>query len=323
MIISRTPFRVSFIGGGSDFRDFYRNHGYGAVLSAAIQRYMYIVIHPYFQDNIRIKYSQTEDVQSVEEIKHPIVRECLKRVGVATGIEIASFADVAAGTGLGSSSAFTVGLLHALYAYRGRIVPKQQLAAEACEIEIDILGEPIGKQDQYAVACGGFNLIRFNRDESVDVQPILLTTEQVQSLEKSLRLYYLGGQRQARDILQQQQQLLKTGSDTGDIIKKMLNLADELKGCLDQGDISAVGRILDEGWQLKQQMAPNISNYEINSFYAAAKDAGAEGGKLLGAGGTGFLLLSHLDQDRLEEQLGGRTLPFKIDREGSKIIFYE
>src|SRR3990172_146311 len=175
MIITRTPFRVSFAGGGTDLKEFYSQNGYGAVVSAAINRYMYVVIHPYFHDKIRVKYSKTEDVDSIDEIQHPIVRECLKKVQIERGIEIASFADIPAGTGLGSSSSFTVGLLNALYAFKGKVVTKERLAREACEIEIDVLKEPIGKQDQYAAAYGNVNYIRFNRDETVDVSPILLT----------------------------------------------------------------------------------------------------------------------------------------------------
>ena len=204
MIITRTPFRVSFSGGGSDLRDFYSKNGYGAVVSAAIDRYMYIVIHPYFHDKIRVKYSRTEDVEDINQIEHPIVRECLKKVNVERGIEIASFADVPAGTGLGSSSAFTVGLLNALYAYKGKVVPKERLSREACEIEIDILGEPIGKQDQYAAAFGNINYIRFNRDETVDVSPILLTESVKKSLEAHLYLYHVGGERRSGDILYEQ-----------------------------------------------------------------------------------------------------------------------
>jgi len=204
MIITRTPFRVSFVGGGSDLRDFYSKNGYGAVVSTAIDRYMYIVIHPYFHDKIRVKYSKTEDVETVEEIEHPIVRECLKKVEIGKGIEIASFADVPAGTGLGSSSAFTVGLLNALYACKGKTVSKERLAREACEIEIDILGEPIGKQDQYASAFGNINYIRFNKDESVDVSPILLTEPAKKRLEDNLCMYHVGGERRSGDILHEQ-----------------------------------------------------------------------------------------------------------------------
>ena len=174
MIITRTPFRVSFIGGGSDLREFYKYNDYGAVISTAIDKYMYIVIHPYFQDKIRLKYSITEDVESVDDIKHPIIKECIRRVEIDRGIEIASFADIPSGTGLGSSSSFTVGLLHALYAYRGIVKTKSQLAQEACEIEIDILNEPIGKQDQYAAATGGFNHIKFYSDEKVVICTVYL-----------------------------------------------------------------------------------------------------------------------------------------------------
>ena len=198
MIITRTPFRVSFAGGGSDLREFYSKNGYGAVVSAAINKYMYIVIHPYFHDKIRLKYSKTEDVENVDEIQHPIVRECLRKLELERGVEIASFADVPAGTGLGSSSAFTVGLLNALYAYKGKVVSKERLAAEACEIEIDILKEPIGKQDQYAVAYGNINYIKFNKDETVDISPILLTEQAREKLEDRLCLYYIGGKKKSR-----------------------------------------------------------------------------------------------------------------------------
>src|SRR4030067_1256242 len=204
MIITRTPFRVSFTGGGSDLREFYSKNGYGAVVSTAIQKYMYIVIHPYFQSKIRIKYSKTEDVATVDEIQHPIVKECLRKVQIGTGIEIASFADVPAGTGLGSSGSFTVGLLNALYAYKGKVISKKRLAEEACQIEIDILGEPIGKQDQYATAYGNLNYIRFNRDETVDVSLVFLNETSREKLESRVALYYVGGKRSSRDILSEQ-----------------------------------------------------------------------------------------------------------------------
>lgn len=208
MIITRTPFRVSFAGGGSDLKEFYSKNGYGAVVSAAINRYMYIAIHPYFHDKIRLKYSKTEDVENIDDIKHPIIRECLRKVQIEKGLEIASFADVPAGTGLGSSSSFTVGLLNALYAYKGKIVSKERLAAEACEIEIEILKEPIGKQDQYAAAYGNINYIRFNKDETVDVSQILLTEPAKKKLGDSLCLYYTGGKRRAGDILNEQKKNL-------------------------------------------------------------------------------------------------------------------
>ena len=322
MIITRTPFRVSFAGGGSDLREFYGKNGYGAVVSTAIDKYMYIVIHPYFHDKIRVKYSKTEDVENINDIKHPIIRECLRKVQIEKGIEIASFADVPAGTGLGSSSAFTVGLLNALYAYKGRVVSKERLAAEACEIEIDILKEPIGKQDQYAAACGNINYIRFNKDETVDVSPILLTESARKQIEDSLCLYYTGGTRRSGDILNEQKKNV-SDKDKFQNLEKMVVLADELRGVLQEENINAVGDILHKGWIYKKELASGISNKEIDSLYDRAIKCGATGGKLLGAGGTGFLLIYSKGHEILKKNMGCKTLPFKIDREGTKIIFYE
>ena len=322
MIITRTPFRVSFAGGGSDLKEFYSKNGYGAVVSAAINRYMYIAIHPYFHDKIRLKYSKTEDVESIDDIKHPIIRECLRKVRIERGIEIASFADVPAGTGLGSSSSFTVGLLNALYAYKGKIVSKERLAAEACEIEIEILKEPIGKQDQYAAACGNINYIRFNKDETVDVSPILLTEPAKKKLEDSLCLYYTGGKRRAGDILNEQKKNL-SDKDKFQNLEKMVELAEELRGVLQEENINAVGDILHKGWIYKKELASGISNEEIDNLYDKAMKCGAAGGKLLGAGGTGFLLIYSEDHKALGKHFGCKALPFSIDREGAKVIFYE
>jgi D-glycero-alpha-D-manno-heptose-7-phosphate kinase len=322
MIITRTPLRVSFTGGGSDLREFYLKNDYGAVISTAIQKYVYIVIHPYFQSKIRIKYSKTEDVDTINEIQHPIVRECLRKVRIEKGIEIASFADVPAGTGLGSSSSFTVGLLNALYAYRGQVVSKDRIAREACEIEIDILGEPIGKQDQYAAAFGNINYIRFNKDESVDVSPILLGENVKTKLEKSLCLYYIGGNRKAAGILSEQK---KNMSDDAKIrsLRGMVALTDELRDVLQGADIGSLGNMLHKGWLLKKDLACGISNEEIDGLYDIALHHGAAGGKLLGAGGTGFLLLYADDHETLEKKLNCRVLPVKIDREGTKILFFD
>jgi len=322
MIVTRTPFRVSFAGGGSDLKEFYSKNEYGAVASAAINKYMYIVIHPYFHDKIRLKYSKTEDVEHIDEIQHPIVRECLKKVELGKGVEIASFADVPAGTGLGSSSAFTVGLLNALYAYKGRAVSKERLAAEACEIEIDILGEPIGKQDQYAAAYGNINYIRFNKDETVDVSPILLTESARKILESNLCLYYVGGKRRSADILTEQRNNMSK-EDKFQNLKKMVTLTDELRDSLQGENIKAVGSILHKGWLYKKELANGISNKDIDNLYDVAIRYGAMGGKLLGAGGTGFLLIYSDDHSNLQKQLGCRVLPFNIDRDGTKIIFYE
>lgn len=322
MIITRTPFRVSFVGGGSDLREFYSRHGFGAVVSAAINKYMYIIIHPYFHDKIRLKYSKTEDVRHVDEIEHPIIRECLRKVKIEYGIEIASFADVPSGTGLGSSSSFTVGLLNALYAYKGKVVTKEQLAAEACEIEIDILEEPIGKQDQYAAAYGNINQIVFNRDETVNVTPILLSEAAKTKLEKSLCLYYVGGARNSRDILGEQKKNTAAKQSLLNL-EKLVALTQELRDRLQANDVDAVGDILHKGWSYKKQLAQGISNNHIDEAYEKALAEGAKGGKLLGAGGTGFLLLYAMNHGRVKGALGCKDLPFKIDREGTKIIFYD
>ncbi|MBI5558944.1 MAG: GHMP kinase [Deltaproteobacteria bacterium] len=323
MIITRTPFRVSFAGGGTDLPEFYRGHGYGAVVSATIKKYMYIVIHPYFHDKIRIKYSKTEDVEDVDSIEHPIVRECLRRVGVETGVEIASFADVSAGTGLGSSSSFTVGLLHALYAYKGKMVSRDRLAGEACEIEIDRLQEPIGKQDQYAAAFGGLNHIRFNRDETVEVTPVLLGTGMKKELESRFRLYYVGGSHNARDILQEQQENIRNRTTTNACLENMLRQVQDLTEVLAKGEIAAIGSILHDGWLQKKKLSTAISNAAIDILYDQARMCGSSGGKLLGAGGAGFLLLDHANHDDLAGQMGCKSIPLELDSQGSKVIFFE
>lgn len=322
MILTRTPFRVSFAGGGSDLREFYSVNGHGAVVSAAICKYMYIVIHPYFHDKIRLKYSKTEDVENIEDIEHPIIRECLKKVDIGSGLEIASFADVPAGTGLGSSSSFTVGLLNALYAYKGMVASKERLASEACEIEIDILGEPIGKQDQYAAAYGGINHIRFNRDESVNVTPVMLAEKERERLEGSLCLYYSGCGRRSSDILREQKENMTLDSMLRNL-KKMVELADTFRDSLNEGNVDMTGELLHRGWLYKKELASGISNGLIDEMYEKAIKNGAKGGKLLGAGSSGFLLVYAEDHDALRGHLGCRVLPFRIDREGTKIIFFE
>jgi len=301
--------------------DYYRRSGHGEVISCSLQKYMYIVIHPYFHDKLRIKYSRTEDVESVNEIQHPIVRECLKLTGIDKGLEIASFADVAAGTGLGSSSAFTVGLLNALYAYQGKTVPKLQLATEACKIEIEKLKEPIGKQDQFAVAYGNMNHIKFNKDETVDVLPIAITEETRMLLESKLRLYYVGGQRNSRDILSRQNGNLALNSRIFLSLKKSLEVLEIMKRAINKGNIEAIGPILDACWLKKKEFASGITSARIDRIYCEARQRGATGGKLLGAGGAGFLLLCHDDHDDLTKSLNLRYLPVKLDREGTKILY--
>ena len=336
MIVARAPFRISFAGGGSDLPSFYRQSG-GAVVSTTIDKYIYIAIHPYFHNKLRIRYAKTEDVDRVEEIQHPLVRECLKmlRVGEngksedkvlqenqAKGMEIASFADVPAGTGMGSSSAFTVCLLHALHALRSHHPDSRQLAEQACDVEINHAGEPIGKQDQYASAFGGLNFIRFNKDESVEVEPIACSAAAKAELESQLLLFYIGQERSARSILVEQSQNM-TDKQKAMQVAKMVELASALRVALQKGSVASVGEMLDQGWQLKSRLATGISNPIVDGKYRLAKAAGASGGKLLGAGGGGFLLLCcrKEKQAAVREALADlREMRFKMSEGGSQIL---
>lgn len=324
MIMVRTPFRVSFAGGGSDLKDFYSKNGYGAVLSTTINKYMYVMIHPYFHDKIRVKYSKTEDVDDIDKIQHPLVRECLRVVGIEKGIEIASIADVPAGTGVGSSSTFAICLLHALHAYNGNYVTKEQLAKEACRIEIDILKEPIGKQDQYAASYGGLNHVMFNRDETVFVEHMVLKSEIKERLERNLLMFYVGGERKASKILSEQKENMKNEEKYKNV-KKMVELTDKMKSSLNNGNIDDFGNILHEGWLYKKELTNNISNPLLDRYYQKALHAGAMGGKLLGAGGGGFFLF-YCEQkyhNDLRNSLKLRELEFSFDSEGSKILFMD
>lgn len=324
MIISKTPFRISFVGGGSDLREFYQLHQ-GAVLSTSINQYMYISTHPFFdRDSIRLKYAQTETVQRVNEIQHPIFRTLIEKYSVGTGIEFSSIADVPAGTGMGSSSSFTVGLIQTIRALKGLAVSKEELAAEACEVEIDILKEPIGKQDQYAAAYGGLNIIRFHSDETVSVEPVKMDKEQKGVLNARLMMFYTGKVRSASEILSEQKS--KTGSSKSlDSLIQMTAFVDVMKNSLLSADFDEFGRILHENWMLKQQLASGITDPMINEAYQAALQAGATGGKLLGAGGGGFLLFycKEEHQEKVKQALRNlRLFDFKFEEEGSKLIYY-
>ena len=323
MIITRTPFRVSFVGGGTDLADFYRVEP-GAVVSTAINKYMYIVVNRRFDDTIRVSYSKTEIAKDVEEIRHPIVREALKLVGLTGGIEIVSIADIPAGTGLGSSSSFTVGLLNALYAYNGALKSAEELAREACHIEIDILGEPIGKQDQYIAAYGGLRYIQFNPDETVFTEPIIYAQESKDELNRNLLLFYTGDTREARSILEQQK-ISTSQHDKVETLKKMHDLAFELRNYLNSNSSPDIlAEFLHKGWLLKRQLTSGISNNKIDEYYEKAFNAGALGGKVLGAGGGGFLLFycPGERQPKVREALSGLTLTkFSFEPEGSKIIY--
>ncbi len=321
MIITRTPFRISFAGGGSDIASFYRKHG-GCVLSTAIDKYMYISVHPGFHsDRTVLKYSKTEDVEDTGGIGHRYFREILTRMGVR-GVEIVSTADVPAGTGLGSSSSFTVGVLHSLYAYQGKFASKERLASEACEIEIRDLGNPIGKQDQYAAAYGGLNFIEFRKDGSVAVEPVIMEEEARKTLEGRLMMFYTGKLHSASEILKEQVKNVAEGEKEKNQLK-MCGLACGLKDALQDGNIDAMGEILHQGWMLKKTLASGITNPAVDAAYQAAIKNGAVGGKLLGAGGGGFLLfyVREEKQKQVREAVGLPQMPVRFDRQGSTVIY--
>ena len=321
MIITKTPFRISFCGGGSDLPAFYEKHG-GAVLSTSINKYMYITIHPYFDPRRTVlKYSKTEIVDELYKIEHSIFHHVLNELQIE-GVEITCTADIPAGTGLGSSSAFTVGLLHTLSCYKGKYASKAELAARACEVEIDKLRSPIGKQDQYAAAIGGLNFIRFHPGGQVTYEPILMKNGLLNQLEDSLVLYYLGTSRSANEILKEQSSNM-SDKRKSDNLKSMVKLAETMKESLQKADLSNFGEMLDESWQLKRDLASGISNPEIDELYNKGIRAGATGGKLLGAGGGGFLMFycPKEKQSLLGAELGLRPLPFSFDYDGTSVIF--
>ena len=324
MIITRTPFRVSFIGGGSDLPDFYEKHP-GAVLSTTIDKYMYISSHRFFEpDKIRVKYAKTETVSEVSDLQHPILREVFKEFNIKGGLEISSIADVPSGTGLGSSSSFTVGLLHALKVRAGATISKSNLAKEACRVEINLLKEPIGKQDQYAAAFGGLNIFEFKSDGEVVVKPVDITRDVIQELESNLLMFYTGDQRSASSILSEQKSNIQS-EDKFKALKKMVDMVDEANQALLSNRLNDFGKILHENWMLKKSLASGIANKLIDDAYIAAIEAGAIGGKLLGAGGGGFLLfyVPPSQHHAVTESLKAlRKFDFKFEEEGSKLIHY-
>jgi D-glycero-alpha-D-manno-heptose-7-phosphate kinase len=324
MIVSCAPFRVSFAGGGSDIASFYRKKR-GAVLSCAMAKYSFIIVHPFFNAcKYHLKYTRTELVDDLDQIQHPILREALQTQGINPGIEIVSVADIPGGTGLGSSSSFSVALINALYAYRGIFVPKEQLASEACMLEIERLGEPIGKQDQYAAAYGGVNLIEFERHGGVTVQPLLLPPATISELEGNLMLFYTGTQRAARQVLSNQVAALESDDRVICQTEQMVDLAYEMRDLLLAGDLDAFGLALHRGWEMKRSISAQISTSTIDELYARAREAGALGGKLAGAGGGGFLVLycPKSAQARLRKALGGmQNIEFRFDWGGARIAF--
>ena len=324
MIISKTPLRMSFVGGGSDLSVFYREFG-GAVVSTAINKFVYVTVNKKFDEKIRVSYSRTEEAKSVEKIKHPLAREAMRLLGIKGGVEITSIADIPAkGTGLGSSSSFTVGLLNALHAFANRHASADQLARESCEIEIGRCGEPIGKQDQYAAAFGGFSFIQFNQNDSVSVEPIICQRETLRQLENNLIVFYTGITRSASALLKTQQHAVASQKAKQKTMLKMVGLARQLKAELQKNNLSAFGEIIHANWLLKRSLTREVSNDAIDGWYSRARKAGVIGGKLLGAGSGGFLMF-YAPQEKheaIERELKElRPIKFGFEPQGSKIIF--
>jgi D-glycero-alpha-D-manno-heptose-7-phosphate kinase len=325
MIVSKTPMRMSFVGGGSDLPAFYREE-VGAVLSTSIDKYMYICANKKFDGRIRVSYSRTEDVGQWHQVQHPLVRAALDLVGIDSGIEIASMADIPSqGSGLGSSSTYTVGLLNALYAYRNQFASKEDLARQACEIEIDRCGEPIGKQDQYAAAYGGLNLIRFHPDNSVSVDPVICKPSLLQEFEDSILVFFTGRTRSASAVLANQSASMQA-ADRRLLIRRMVQLAFEMKAQLEYGVLDHIGDLLDENWRLKAQLTAGISDSQIDAWYAKGVENGALGGKLLGAGNGGFIMFYAPEEKHAQIRAALSELEpvkFRFDRAGAQIVFYQ
>lgn len=321
MIITQTPFRLSFAGGGTDLEAFYK-HDFGAVFSVTLNHHIYVTVHRRFEDNFRVSYSKTEFSNTVSEIPHELVRESMLSAGINQPLEVTTIADVPAGTGLGSSSTLTVGLLNAFRAVSGNVSSCANLAELACGIEIDTLGNPIGKQDQYAAAFGGMNYMRFNSDGTVKVDRIPCERDVIKHIESHSLMIYTDQQRSASKILEKQTQ----GTvDKLAVLTEMRDMAGEMKNIVSSGaNMQDFGRLLDEGWRLKRSLGFGITNGLIDDWYEAAKKAGAIGGKLLGAGGGGFLYFIAPPErhERIIAALGNpKTLPVSFDSQGSRVVF--
>ncbi|HLK36040.1 MAG TPA: sugar kinase [Polyangiaceae bacterium] len=324
MIVSRAPVRFSLGGGGTDLPSYSREHG-GYVIAAAIDKFIFVCVHRRFQDTIRLAYSETEIVDTIDQIKHRILRESLRMTGVSRSIELHSLADVPANTGLGSSSSFTVALLNGLHAYKREFVPAEQLAREACHIEIDVLKEPIGKQDQYIAAHGGISAMTFNPDGSVEVERLPLPYEVIDELESNLVIFYSGVERSASVVLKEQAKTIVENKD--DAVRRMhriKELGHETKRMLLSGQTDVYGEMLHEHWTNKRKLASSMADSAIDEHYEAARKAGAVGGKLMGAGGGGFFMfyVRAADRRRVQETLaarGLRPMRFRFDFDGARI----
>lgn len=325
MIVTRTPFRISLCGGGSDLPAFYKKNG-GCVISTTINKYMYITSHPSFdKKKTTLRYSKVESVDDVRKIEHKYFKQCLIDEKIE-GVEITSIADVPQGTGLGSSSAFTVGLINNLKCIKREYASKGELAELACELEIEKLGNPIGKQDQYAAAYGGLNFYKFNPDGSVDVEPILLSHEMYKQLEKNLIMLYVGGEHSASAILKEQSKNMVSAKDKEAGQQRIVDMTYRLKYELEHNNIDSVGRILHENWMIKKTLASGISNPKFDKWYDKALKNGALGGKILGAGGSGFFLFYVPEERQAKFRKAMKELPemeFKFDHTGTIVKFVD
>lgn len=321
MIITQTPLRISFFGGGTDFPDFFQQEE-GCVLSSAIDKFIFVIVKRRFDDMIRLGYTRTELVEDVEQIQHNLVREALKVSGVNRAIEIGTLGDIpSTGSGLGSSSTVTVGTLNALYTYLNNPCSLEELAQKACEIEMQRLNKPVGKQDQYIVSYGGFRFIRFLPDGSVKVESLRLSESSVRRFSERLMLFYTHQPRSSEMILAEQRNNIHLNTDALRELKKM---AIQARGCIEAGEFDTVGNLLHESWQVKKSLASKISNPDLDEMYNAARKAGALGGKITGAGGGGFLLLycPQEKQAAVRKALDHlKELPFQLENNPSKVIF--
>lgn len=327
MIITATPLRVSFLGGGTDYPEYFAEHG-GATLGTSINKYTYITVTPlteFFDHNIRVSYSRTELCRGVDEIQHPSVRECLRYLGIERGIEISVVSDLPARTGLGSSSSFTVGLLHALHAFLGRVVSREQLAAQAVHVERELIKERVGLQDQYTCAIGGPVHLEYHPAGRIDCTPVLLSPQRAKALEDRLLMFYTGLQRSAHEVLADQMERTRGGAITP-YLKQLGQLVPQgLEILSGSENLSEFGKLLHQGWSLKRRFSDAVSNDLIDNAYEKAIRAGATGGKLLGAGGGGFLLVyvEPLYQQAVRRALSGmKEVNFKFENQGSRLVYY-
>jgi D-glycero-alpha-D-manno-heptose-7-phosphate kinase len=320
MIITQTPLRISFAGGGTDFADFYEAEG-GAVVSTAIDKFLYCIVKERFDDKIYVNWSKKEIVDSVDQIEHELVREAMRKVGVTKGIEISFMSDIPSeGSGLGSSSSVTVGVLNALYAFTGQTPTPDQLAREACDIEINKLGKPIGVQDQYIAAFGGLRYIGFGPGKGVTVSTIKISRACLEDLDNMLMLFYTGKTRKADSILAKQKANISAKLDT---LREMARQATEVRQLLESGDVDALGPMLHRGWAAKRKLTDNVSNNELDEIYERAVKAGCLGGKISGAGGGGFFLLcvpSECRQAVRRALANLQEMPFRLERSGSRAV---